>query len=140
MLFGILRAYCIILKKIKKLKMFKPTTRIIDLTLEEFGAFLEEKWKSLKSHIRNHSEAKEPEFMNVEGCATLTGYKPGYIRQLVFKREIPFHKNRKPLKFKRSEIVEWMETECKTTLKKRATDFINNNRLTASLKKTKEIK
>jgi predicted DNA-binding transcriptional regulator AlpA len=42
--------------------------------------------------------------------AALTGYTPGYIRQLVFKRKIPFYKteNLKPVRFKKSEILSWI--------------------------------
>ena len=115
--------------------MLSSTTRIIDLTLGEFAAFLEEKWNALKPHSRGSTPTKESEFMNVAECAAFTGYKPGYIRQLVFYNKIPYHKMRKPLKFKRSEIVEWMETECKRTIEKIATDYINNNPLTTNLKK-----
>jgi excisionase family DNA binding protein len=55
----------------------------------------------------------DSDFMNVKECALLTGYKPDYIRQLVFKRAIPFHKNpkRKPVRFKRFEILAWMATK-----------------------------
>ena len=118
--------------------MFTPNKRIIDLTLGEFAAFLEEKWNALKSHSKDSPPAKESEFMNVAECAAFTGYKPGYIRQLVFYQKIPYHQNRKPLKFKRSEIIDWMETECKKTIEKRATDFLNNNLLTTNLKKRKK--
>jgi predicted DNA-binding transcriptional regulator AlpA len=54
-----------------------------------------------------------PEFINIKECASLTGYSPGYIRQLIFKRAIPFHKNPKlkPVRFKRNEIVGWMATK-----------------------------
>ena len=53
------------------------------------------------------------EFMTIDECAALTGYKPDYIRQMVFKRKIPFHKNpnRKPIRFKRDEILHWMATK-----------------------------
>ncbi len=52
----------------------------------------------------------QPELMDVEACSALTGYSSGYIRQLVFKRAIPFYKrdNGRPLRFKRSEILSWM--------------------------------
>ena len=53
------------------------------------------------------------EFINIRECALLTGYSPGYIRQLIFKRAIPFHKNPKlkPVRFKRIEILAWMATK-----------------------------
>ena len=76
------------------------------------------------------------EFMGVAECALLTGYKPDYIRQLVFKRAIPFHKNPrlKPLRFKRSEILAWMATKKFSPIDEQAEDYLAVK--SASKKKT----
>ena len=68
-------------------------------------------------------------FINVKQCAALTGYTEGYIRQLVFKRAIPFHKNPKlkPVRFKRSEILEWMATKKFTPIDEQAENYISKN-------------
>ena len=66
------------------------------------------------------------EYMNASECAVLTGYSPDYIRQLVFKRQIPFHKraDRKPVRFKREEIAEWMAGKKYSPITDMADDYI----------------
>ena len=77
------------------------------MTLGELIEILDQREAVAKTK-QNLSSPKE--YMNVSECADLTGYSPEYIRQLVFKRKIPFHKrpDRKPLRFRRSDVIEWM--------------------------------
>ena len=70
-------------------------------------------------------------FLNIDQCATLTGYKPGYIRQLVFKQAIPFFKSkgRKPVRFKEAEILAWMADKKFTPINEQADDYLEVNNL-----------
>ena len=73
-------------------------------------------------------QSVQSEMIDVENCSSLTGYTPGYIRQLVFKRAIPFYKgkNRRPVKFKRTEIVSWMTERKFTPLDEQADNYLHN--------------
>ena len=90
--------------------MILPNTRLIDLTWGEVLQDLNTRYgrKAEGGHLPSNPVINE--FMNVTECSLLTGYSPGYLRQLVFKRAIPYHKNPKlrPIRFKRLEIIEWM--------------------------------
>jgi predicted DNA-binding transcriptional regulator AlpA len=83
--------------------------RLMDATLGDLADVL----YNMNLSANNNSagfQSIEPEFIGIAACSLLTGYKPNYLRQLVFKRAIPFYKakNRKPVRFKRSEILAWM--------------------------------
>lgn len=87
----------------------KKSKRLMDATLGDLAEIL----AGMGFQINGKSDSftkVQPELMDVEACSALTGYSAGYIRQLVFKRAIPFYKNenRKPVRFKRSEILAWM--------------------------------
>lgn len=64
----------------------------------------------LKKEIQS-LRALNKHILDVKDVATLTGYKVGYIYQLVHKKEIPYFQSAsgrsKPL-FKRQEIEEWL--------------------------------
>ena len=103
--------------------------RIAELTWGEIIKDLDERYPKNTALHAITANPVERDFMNVKECSALTGYKPGYIRQLVFKRGIPFHKNPKlkPVRFKRSEILEWMATQKFTPITERAENYIEEN-------------
>jgi len=96
-------------------KAISSNKRIIDFTWAEFTEAFEAQYGHLfKIHSNCPIPRKESqEFINITECATLTGYKPDYIRQLVFRKKIPFYKNpnRKPIRFQRDEVLQWMATK-----------------------------
>jgi hypothetical protein len=101
---------------------------MIDITVQELLELLDHRYgttsimKTLPLVASN-----QPEYLNVEGCAALTGYKPDYIRQLVFQRAIPFYKNRKLLRFLRSEIINWMCAKKVTPTSDRAQSHVSGS-------------
>ena len=98
--------------------------RVIDLTVEELVSFLDERYgKANHPQPLKHDEAQ---FLDVNQCAVLTGYSPDYIRQLVFKRAIPFYKVRRLLRFMRTEIVEWMSSKKHVPIEQLADEYLNH--------------
>ena len=109
--------------------LIDPLKRLIDMTWGEVALELDRRYNS--STATNHSLAMESSgvFLNTHQCAAITGYTPGYIRQLVFKREIPFYKskNRKPVRFKESEILVWMAERKFTPIAEQADNYLEKN-------------
>jgi predicted DNA-binding transcriptional regulator AlpA len=107
--------------------------KLTDLTWGEIVADLDERYgkRTVVAKQQYLNPDMEP-LLNVKQCAALTGYVEGYIRQLVFKREIPYNKNpnRKPVRFKRSEILEWMATKKFTPIDELAENYIAGNSIT----------
>jgi excisionase family DNA binding protein len=108
--------------------------RFIDLTWGEVMAELDSRYSQTNTTLGLRSVGSESAlalFINIKQCAELTGYKEGYIRQLVFKSQIPYYKtpNRKPVRFKRAEIVQWMAGKKFTPTEERADDYINSRRI-----------
>jgi excisionase family DNA binding protein len=46
-------------------------------------------------------------YISAKEAAIAVGLKQEYIYQLVFKKEIPFHKKGRSVLFKRNELEEW---------------------------------
>jgi predicted DNA-binding transcriptional regulator AlpA len=109
--------------------MIPLTKKISELKWGEIITDLEERYGKNTALHSITANPVERDFMNVEECASLTGYTPGYIRQLVFKRAIPFYKNPalKPVRFKCSEILEWMATKKFTPITEQAENYIAEN-------------
>ena len=113
--------------------------KITELTWGEIVADLDERYKkgtvapTKQLYLNSAAEG----FLNVKECAALTGYAEDYIRQLVFKRAIPFHKNPKlkPVRFKRSEIMEWMATKKFTPIDEQAENYVTEHSITSRQKK-----
>jgi len=120
-------------------KMITPETRIIDLTIADISSFLDERENAKKIGKKDTSEDKPKKILNVDSVAELTGYTKGYIRQLVFKKEIPYHQRspKSPLKFLRDEILQWMLGNKHTPVKELASEYLDKNELTSNLKKKK---
>ena len=78
--------------------------RLIDITVGELIELLDGRYNNKKQHIQQTDT-----FLKVDECATITGYTEEYIRQLVFKRKIPFTKrNNGTLRFLQKDIIDWM--------------------------------
>lgn len=111
--------------------MISKDKKITELTWGEIVADLDERYsKGTVTPVKQlYLNPVSEGFINVKECAALTGYAEDYIRQLVFKRAIPFHKNpkRKPLRFKRAEILEWMATKKFTPIEQLAEEHMENN-------------
>ena len=50
-----------------------------------------------------------PTYLSIEELAAELGVKPCFIRRLVWERRIPYYKVGKYIRFKLSEVLEWME-------------------------------
>lgn len=108
--------------------MIPHDKKLNELTWGEIISDLDERYKESRIPvIPLQPNPATQEFINIKACAELTGYTEGYIRQLVFKREIPFYKGRKPLRFKRSEIQEWMIGRKYTPIEQLADQHMENN-------------
>ena len=106
--------------------MLSLETRIIDLTVADLMQLLDERYTQFSSTICLQACRKiETEKMSVDECAELTGYVADYIRQLVFKRQIPYYKTRKKLHFKHSEIIDWMYQRKVVPVDQIAEQYIN---------------
>lgn len=107
--------------------------RFIDLTWGEVMAELDVRYSQNNAAFVMKSAGPEnlAPFINIKECAELTGYKEGYIRQLVFKSQIPYYKtpNRKPIRFKRAEILQWIAGKKFTPTDERADNYINSRKI-----------
>lgn len=122
--------------------MIPTDKKITDLTWGEIVTDLDERYGKGGTVLAAKQVYLNPAtdgFLNVKECAALTGYAEDYIRQLVFKRAIPFHKNPKlkPIRFKRAEILEWMATKKFTPIGELAEEYISGNSITENLRKRK---
>jgi predicted DNA-binding transcriptional regulator AlpA len=110
-----------------KVPVIDPLKRLIDLTWGEVVLELDRRYNSTGSSTSHYSMQSFGGFLNIDQCATLTGYKPGYIRQLVFKQAIPFFKSkgRKPVRFKEAEILAWMADRKFTPIDELANDYVD---------------
>lgn len=63
-------------------------------------------------------DLEEPDILKIAEVAKLTGYKPGYIYELVSKRAIPFHKVRNSLRFSKKEVEAWIKADRPNLLQK----------------------
>jgi len=100
--------------------------RIIDLTVEELVGVLDGRY--LNNRVPNTVDSKIGAFLKVKECAELTGYAEDYIRQLVFKKRIPFTKlNNGSLRFISHEIVDWMKANKRIPTEDAAQQYIENS-------------
>ena len=51
---------------------------------------------------------QNPKLVKIDEAAILTGYKKGYIYELVFRNAIPFIKRGRSLRFDPDELENWM--------------------------------
>jgi excisionase family DNA binding protein len=54
------------------------------------------------------TEEELPDIIKIAEAETETGFKKGYIYELVSKKAIPFHKVGNSLRFSRSELRSWI--------------------------------
>lgn len=77
--------------------------------------------------------SNEPETpINIDAVSKITGYSKATLYIKVSKREIPFYKRGSRLYFQKSEIIDWMTTNRKKTVKEIKKDALN------SISKTKK--
>ena|ERR1017187_9645099 len=109
--------------------MIPLSKRISELTWGEVIADLDERYGKFQLLGENQPGALAEEFISIKQCSSLTGYTPGYIRQLIFRHAIPFYKNPKlkPIRFKRSEIIAWMASKKFTPITEQAENYIEEN-------------
>lgn len=114
------------------MRMIHPEKRFIDLTWGEVVAELDSRYGRTNAIIGMRSVVENlTPFITIKECAEITGYKVGYIRQLVFRKEIPYYKteNRKPIRFRRTEIQDWLSGKKITPIDERAEDYINSRKI-----------
>ena len=108
--------------------------RLIDLTAAEFISLLLEGLSTQK--LPQKTTAAPPDVLTTREVARLTGYSEDHVRQLAHKRQIPFFKGegRKPLRFLRTEVTEWMLGRKYTPLDDLAEAHVNGNPIRSNLK------
>lgn len=102
---------------------------VVHLTVGQMKAIIE-------SMLQEASLSKnvQTEILSVEEVSELTGYKRATIYKLTCERKIPFHKpahGGRRIFFKRSEINEWLESNCMETYEE---SFKKREKQNASLK------
>jgi excisionase family DNA binding protein len=104
--------------------------RFIDAYFSDFLELMDQRYL-MRDEKSSLFQAAPTEYISIKVCAELTGYKEGYIRQLVFKSQIPYYKtpNRKPIRFKRAEILHWMAGKKFTPIDERTDDYINSRKI-----------
>ena len=102
--------------------------RVIDLTVKHLFKLLDDRYGGTGKDTNTNSGPQLPEYMDIKACAELTGYTVGYLRQLVHRRAIPFHKkpNFKPVRFLRSEILEFIGGKKYAPINEMADDYLSN--------------
>jgi len=94
--------------------------RLIDITVGELIELLDGRYTNKKQQSQQTDT-----FLKVDDCATITGYTEEYIRQLVFKRKIPFTKlNNGTLRFIKKDIIDWMGNNKSTPTEVAAQHYI----------------
>ena len=85
-----------------------PMIKELDNRLKKIERLLEE---------RHHNEVI---YLNIEEASQFIKMKKTSIYQLVYQRKIPFYKRGKILLFKKSELVNWIESKRFETLEQLA--------------------
>jgi predicted DNA-binding transcriptional regulator AlpA len=113
--------------------MIPTEKKIAELTWGEIISDLDERYG--KASFFTSLERPASEFLNIKQCAAVTGYKENYIRQLIFKRAIPFYKtaNLKPVRFKKCEILAWMSERKFTPIQEQAEDYLQSTKIKTKL-------
>ena len=75
---------------------------------------IREELDRILEHIA-HQPVSEDEYIDLSEAARLTGFAETTIYGLTSKREIPHYKPGKKLRFKRSELIEWLESHRQMT-------------------------
>lgn len=61
-----------------------------------------------KEILTKPKEQSQPKLIKIEDAARLTGYKKGYIYEMVCRNIIPHIKKNRSIRFDRAELEEWM--------------------------------
>lgn len=108
--------------------MKQDKRRLIDLSVDEFFTAMEER---NQHHAKKYNDQTiilaGDRNIKVKECAKITGYKEGYVRQLVFKKAIPYFKqNNRSLRFSYNEIVAWTQLRKHMPIEEAAQRYIEN--------------
>jgi excisionase family DNA binding protein len=93
-----------------------PQTKISDLTLVEFTAFM----RSIMKPANN--------VMDIDDVSELTGYSKNTVYSLVKQRKIPFSKTGRKLFFERSKIEDWVLSNHVVTHREKFNQVLNKIR------------
>ena len=91
-----------------------------DVMMAVFSQEMEDRiYERLRKRIDNtdkESPENQDEYLSVDELSKLTGLKKATIYAKRSRREIPAYKFGRELRFRRTEIDEWMETKRQTCL------------------------
>ncbi len=100
----------------------KPIDReslIFNLTISELQSLIDEGVKKALEKLRcvkSCQNSQQNEILNLDEASKLTRLAKSTIYGLVSQRKIPFFKRGRVLRFKRSELIEWIESGRKKTV------------------------
>lgn len=111
--------------------------RIVVISCEQLEQLFDKMSNTILSHIDNkiknldRAEVKQDEILNLQDVERITGYNRGTLYRMTSHRDIPHYKIGGKLKFKRSELEQWMCNEKIPTnreVESMATTFVTINR------------
>ena len=97
----------------------KNETLIFNLSISDLYMLIDEAVRNALNNLKcpkSCNETAQKEILNLEDTAKLTLLSKSTIYGLVSKRKIPFFKQGKILRFKRSELIAWIESGRKKTI------------------------
>ena len=68
-----------------------------------------------------------PDLIKIGEAETETGFKKGYIYELVSKKAIPFHKRGNSLRFSRTELRDWIRAGRPAIIQMAVDNLASNN-------------
>ncbi len=66
--------------------------------------------KILKKEETESPNVKQPKLVKIDEAARITGYKKGYIYELIFRNAIPHIKRGRSIRFDPEELDAWMRS------------------------------
>lgn len=102
---------------------FEPMIR--DIVAEEITRQLAPQLE--RAHAKAEGVSEESEYLGITELSELTGLKKATIYAKRSRREIPAYKFGRELRFRRTEIDDWMETKRQTCLTDNEAGAKNNH-------------
>jgi excisionase family DNA binding protein len=68
-----------------------------------------ESFQNIKQQAQPEAKEEQPDLIKIAEAEAETGFKKGYIYELVSKQAIPFHKRGHSLRFSRKELRDWIK-------------------------------
>jgi len=78
-----------------------------------------------------------PDLVKIEEAANITGFKQGYLYELVNKNTIPFHRVGRSLRFSRRELEAWIKSGRPQMLAQAASNMVADILVNGGPKKKK---